>query len=102
MSRLWIFILGHFVVGHIMRCTDKMLADKMSVDKILVDKTPVKIARVGGTKCWPFYGTGRAKCEYYQNTLYMILMIKQTEKDSSRKKASVKTCRRKYFSIKSL
>ena len=30
----------------------------------------------GGTKCWPFYGTGRPKCQYYQNILYMILMIK--------------------------
>ena len=30
----------------------------------------------GGTKCWPFYGTGRAKYRSYQNTLYMILMVK--------------------------
>ena len=30
----------------------------------------------GGTKCWPFYGTGRAKCQSYQNTLYMILMVR--------------------------
>ena len=51
------FILGLSVVGHIMRCTDKM-----SVDKILGDQTPVKTARGGGTKCCPFYGTGRAKC----------------------------------------
>ena len=52
------FILGLSVVGQIMQCTDKM-----SVDKILGDQTPVKIARGGGgTKCCPFYGTGRAKC----------------------------------------
>ena len=51
------FILGLSVVGYITRCTDKM-----SVDKILGDQTPVKIARGGGTKCCPFYGTGRAKC----------------------------------------
>ena len=29
-----------------------------------------------GTKCWPFYWTGRVKCQSYQNTLYMILMVK--------------------------
>ena len=58
------FMLGHFVAGHITRC----------MDNILGDNTPVKIAR--GTKCWPFYGTGRPKCQYYQNILYMILMIK--------------------------
>ena len=60
-------------MGHI---TDKMLADK------ILGVKPVKIARGGGgggggmTKCWPFYETGRAKCQSYQNTLYMILMVK--------------------------
>ena len=46
------FILGHFVVGHIVRGMDKIPVDKIPWSK-------------GSTKYWPFYGTGRTKCQSY-------------------------------------
>ena len=51
------FILGHFIVGHIIQCMNKMLTDKMLMAKHQSNMQ-------GRTKCWPFYGTGRTKCNF--------------------------------------
>ena len=64
------FILGHFVMGHITRCTDKM-----SADKILGGQNASPNCK-GGQNAVNFYGTLRAKCQSYQNTLYITLMVK--------------------------
>ena len=82
------FILGYFVAGHIIRCTDKMLADK-----ILGDKTPVKIAR------------GQNAGHLLDREGKMPILLKHFIYDTDgqvKKKASVKTCSRKYLSIKAL
>ena len=63
------FILGHFVVGQIMRCTDKTQADK-----VLVDKTPVKID--GEDKTLAILWDRKDKMTIYQNTWYIILVVK--------------------------